>query len=133
MWSSALACLATAVYFEARGEIPDGQIAVAEVIVNRVEDSRFPDDVCSVVRENRRPGELHRCQFSFYCNGEPERVTDWTAWHRAKEIAGGVLDGSLRLGVAATHYHATTVEPFWADHYMDIGVIGNHRFYVTEF
>jgi len=44
-----------------------------------------------------------------------------------------VLDGSLRLGVEATHYHTTAVAPFWADHYVDIGVIGNHRFYVTEF
>lgn len=132
MMTTALACLAAAVYFEARGEPVDGQIAVAEVVVNRVVDNRFPSDVCSVVKQNRYPGILHRCQFSFYCNGQIEVVTDQQAWATAKEIAEGVLDGSLRLGVEATHYHATTTKPFWADHYTDIGQIGKHRFYVAS-
>jgi len=131
MMTTALTCLAAAVYFEARGEPVDGQIAVAEVVVNRVEDDRFPSDVCSVVKQNRYPGILHRCQFSFYCNGQREVITDQQAWATAKEIAEGVLEGGLRLGVEATHYHATTVQPFWADHYRDIGQIGKHRFYVA--
>ena len=132
MMINALMCLAGAIYFEARGEPLDGQIAVAEVIQNRVEDPRWPDTTCGVVKENRYPGTLHRCQFSFYCNGRPEQVRDWAAWHRAKEIAEGVLDGSLRLGVEATHYHTLDVAPFWSDHYTNIGVIGHHTFYVAE-
>ena len=129
--TTALTCLAAAIYFEARGEPIDGQIAVAEVVVNRVVDERFPDSVCSVVKQNRYPGFLHKCQFSFYCNGQLEVVNDEQAWATAKEIAEGVLNNTLRLGVEATHYHAVTVEPFWAEHYKDIGQIGKHRFYLA--
>ena len=131
MMTTALTCLAAAVYFEARGEPIDGQIAVAEVVVNRVADDRFPGDVCDVVKQNRYPGVLHRCQFSFYCNGQREIVTDQRAWATAKEIAEGVLEGTLSLGIEATHYHTTAVNPFWSDYYTDIGVIGSHRFYVA--
>ena len=129
--TTALTCLAAAVYFEARGEPIDGQIAVAEVVMNRLEDDRWPNDVCSVVKQNRYPGVLNRCQFSFYCNGQREIVTDQRAWATAKEIAEGILAGTLSLGVEATHYHTTAVNPFWSDYYTDIGVIGNHRFYVS--
>ena len=131
MMTTAAACLAAAIYFEARSEPIDGQIAVAEVVMNRVEDRRWPDTVCDVVKENRHPGTLHRCQFSFYCNGEREVVTEWGAWHTAKEIAEGVLDGTLSLGVPATHYHAITVEPFWSYHYTPLGTIGKHTFYLA--
>lgn len=127
----AATCLAAAVYFESRGEPLDGQIAVAEVVMNRVESEKYPDDVCSVVTQNKYPGILNRCQFSFYCNGQLEVVDDDNAWIVAKEIATGVLDGSLSLGVPATHYHTTEVLPFWAKHYTEIGLIGNHRFYIA--
>lgn len=131
MMTTALSCLAAAVYFEARGEPIDGQIAVAEVVMNRVEDGRWPDTVCAVVKQNRHPGTLHRCQFSFYCNGQLEIVTDERAWATAKEIADGVLEGTLSLGVEATHYHAITVEPFWSYHYTPLGTIGKHTFYLA--
>jgi spore germination cell wall hydrolase CwlJ-like protein len=130
--TTALFCLATAVYFEARGEPIDGQIAVAEVVMNRVEDNRFPDSVCEVVKQNRHPGSLHRCQFSFYCDGKPETINDQQAWATAQYIAQGLLDDVLQLGIEATHYHATTVDPFWADQYINIGQIGTHRFYVSD-
>lgn len=132
MMTTAALCLAAAIYFEARGEPIDGQIAVAEVVVNRVEDSRWPSNVCDVVKQNRYPGTLHRCQFSFYCNGEQEIVTDQRAWATAQEIAEGVLSGELALGVEATHYHAITVDPFWSYHYTPLGTIGKHRFYVAS-
>jgi len=132
MMTTALVCLATAVYFEARGEPIDGQIAVAEVVMNRVQDNRFPDSVCEVVKQNRHPGSLHRCQFSFYCDGQPETINDQKAWDTAEYIAQGLLDDVLQLGIEATHYHATTVHPFWADHYINIGQIGTHRFYVSD-
>jgi spore germination cell wall hydrolase CwlJ-like protein len=129
--TAAATCLAAAVYFEARGEPIDGQIAVAETVMNRVEDRRFPDNVCDVVTENRRPGFLHRCQFSFYCNGQLEIVTETDAWITAQEIADGVLDGTLSLGVVATHYHATSVDPWWSGEYTPLGSIGKHTFYLA--
>lgn len=129
MMTTALSCLAAAIYFEARGEIIDGQIAVAEVVMNRVDDWRWPDNVCDVVKENRHPGTLHRCQFSFYCNGQLEVVHDQRAWATAKEIAEGVLDSQITLGLDATHYHAVTVNPFWSNHYTRLGKIGKHVFY----
>jgi len=131
MMTTTLACLAAAIYFEARGEPTDGQIAVAEVVMNRVEDRRFPDDVCEVVKQNRYPGQLNRCQFSFYCNGQKEVVTDWAAWHKAKDIAEGVLENTLALGVVATHYHTVDVEPWWSSEYEPLGTLGRHTFYLA--
>lgn len=131
MMTTAAACLAAAIYFEARGETFDGQIAVAEVVANRVADDRFPDSFCGVVKENRYPDSLHRCQFSFYCDGKPEKVTDWSAWATATEIAEAVMDGSLELGVIATHYHATSVNPWWSAYYEPLGTIGRHTFYLA--
>jgi len=128
--TSALMCLALAVYYEARGEIPDGQIAVAETVINRVDDDRWPDSVCGVVTQNRHPTSLHRCQFSFYCDGLPERPNDLIAWQQAQDIAKAVLDGRLSLGVEATHYHTTDTDPLWADSITLLGTVGEHVFYV---
>ena len=71
--------------------------------MNRVESDRFPNDVCSVVTQNSYPGTLNRCEFSFYCNGQLEVVEENGAGKVTREIATGVLDGSLSLGVPATH------------------------------
>lgn len=129
--TTAAACLAAAIYFEARGETLDGQIAVAEVVANRVADDRFPDGFCEVVKENRYPENLHRCQFSFYCDGKPEEVSDWAAWATATEIAEAVIDGSVELGMIGTHYHAIDVNPWWASEYEPLGTIGRHTFYLA--
>jgi len=128
--NSALLCLALTVYYEARGEIPDGQIAVAETVINRVEDSRWPDSICGVVTQNRHPASLHRCQFSFYCDGQPERPGDAIAWQQAQDIAEAVINGSLSLGVEATHYHTTDTRPAWADSMEPLGKVGDHVFYL---
>lgn len=127
--NSALICLALAVYYEARGEIPDGQIAVAETIINRVEDRRWPDSICGVVTQNRHPTDLHRCQFSFYCDGQPERPGDMIAWQQAQDVAEQVIDGRLRLGIEATHYHTTDTSPAWANDMTHLGTLGGHAFY----
>jgi len=128
--SSALLCLALTVYYEARGEIPDGQIAVAETVINRVEDHRWPDSVCGVVTQNRHPASLHRCQFSFYCDGQPEQPGDAIAWQQAQDIAEAVMKGDLYLGVEATHYHTTDTRPAWADSMESLGKVGDHVFYL---
>lgn len=127
--TSAALCLALAIYYEARSEPLDGQIAVAEVVMNRVESDRFPDDVCSVVTQNKHPGDLHRCQFSFYCDGIPERPGDMIAWQKAQDIADGVLNADLSLGIMATHYHADYTQPEWSDSYAYHGRVGSHLFY----
>lgn len=121
-------CLAEAIYFEARGEDLDGQIAVAEVILNRVESPAYPDSVCAVVRQGEGGGP--GCQFSYRCDGRSEATPDRAAWTLAGRIARAMLDGAPReLTDGATHYHAHYVSPRWARRFDRTAVIGAHRFY----
>lgn len=121
-------CLTEAIYFEARGEPMKGQIAVAEVILNRVDASNYPSDICGVV--NQGTGRLHACQFSYTCDGIPERVTEPDAWQLAGKIARRLIDGAPRqLTQDATHYHADYVDPYWAQVYTQTTQVGRHLFY----
>ncbi|MEM8822643.1 MAG: cell wall hydrolase [Pseudomonadota bacterium] len=121
-------CLTEAIYFEARGEPIEGQVAVAEVILNRVDSQRYPDTVCKVV--NQGTGRLHACQFSYTCDGVPENVTEQPAWDRAGKIAHLLMDGAPRtLTADATHYHADYVDPSWAEVYSRTMQVGQHIFY----
>ncbi len=122
-------CLANAVYFEARGEPVRGQIAVAQVVMNRVFSPFYPNDVCGVVYQN-----AHRhlaCQFTFACDGIPDIVTEPDAWLRAKRIAADMLDGKLWMPEVAksTHYHAYWVHPSWVGEMKRILKLGVHTFY----
>lgn len=122
------ACLAEAIYFEARGEPVPGQVAVAEVILNRVDANNYPSTICRVV--NQGTGRLHACQFSYTCDGVPERVTERAAWDTAGKIARLLIDGAPRLLTdAATHYHADYVNPRWARVYPQTARVGRHLFY----
>ncbi|WP_092782475.1 cell wall hydrolase [Jannaschia pohangensis] len=124
----ALGCLTEAIYFEARGEPLDGQVAVAEVILNRVDAQNYPDTVCDVV--NQGTGRIHACQFSYTCDGIPEVVTEQAAWDQADRIARRLLDGQPRvLTGRATHYHADYVNPYWAAVYPRTAKVGRHIFY----
>ena len=118
-----LMCLAVAIHFEARGEPLDGQYAVADVIMNRVEDPRYPDDVCSVVFEPYA--------FSFTHDGKSDRLPKTSTANVSMEVAKSVLEG-VRLGLPSTHYHATYVNPFWAAHYQVDEQRGNHLFYTNQ-
>ena len=120
-------CLAKAIYFEARGEAVRGQIAVAQVIMNRVFSPFYPNDVCGVVNQRNRRG----CQFSYTCDGIPEVVTEATAWTRAKRIAHDMLIGKLWMPevAKATHYHAYWVYPDWVSEMKRISRLGVHTFY----
>ncbi|MEL6583928.1 MAG: cell wall hydrolase [Pseudomonadota bacterium] len=121
-------CLTQALYFEARGESISGQIAVAEVILNRVDDSRYPDSICGVIRQGEE--RRNRCQFSYMCDGKLETINERTAWERLGKISRLMLDGRPRfLTDGATHYHATHVEPFWASRLIQTVWIGRHKFY----
>ncbi len=122
-------CLATAVYFEARGESYRGQVAVAQVVLNRVKDHRYPSTICGVVFQNQ--SRRNACQFSFACDGIPEAVTERKPWEQAEDIAKKVVDGELYLTEVgdATHYHATYVRPAWAPRMQKVTQIGLHVFY----
>lgn len=121
-------CLTEALYFEARGEGLAGQIAVAEVILNRVDSRRYPNSVCGVVRQGAHM--RNACQFSYNCDGKPEHVGDKRAWTRAGRIARRMLDGRPRkLTLRATHYHNTDVNPRWASRLVPTARIGEHLFY----
>jgi len=123
-----LHCLSEAIYYEARGESIEGQIAVAEVIMNRVDSRHYPDSVCGVVKqgENRR----NSCQFSYRCDGEPERMSEDKAARRARDVAVLLMKGERRdLTESATHYHATYVNPYWAKTLTRTATHGTHVFY----
>ncbi|RYE10598.1 MAG: cell wall hydrolase [Hyphomicrobiales bacterium] len=122
-------CMATAIYFEARGESYRGQVAVGQVVMNRVAHKIYPKTICNVVFQNQHM--RNACQFSFACDGIPETVTEPKAWAQAEEIATGVINGSLFLTEvgASTHYHATYVYPHWAPKLKKNTKIGQHIFY----
>ncbi len=122
-------CLSTAIYFEARGEIYRGQVAVAQVVMNRVKSKLYPNTICGVVFQNQQ--KRNACQFSFACDGIPERISEKKAWKQAQEITNKVMNGSLYLNEVAnaTHYHANYVRPKWAKRMKRLTVIGVHKFY----
>lgn len=124
-------CMAQAIYFEARGEPFEGQLAVAQVVLNRVRDQRYPNEICAVVFENET--WRHRCQFSFACDGRSDRPRDFSAWVSAIKTARMVGTGHLRdVTYASTHYHAEYVEPEWAARFHRTVKIGRHFFYRNE-
>ncbi len=123
-------CLTTAIYYEARNESRAGQEAVAQVIMNRKRHKLYPNTVCGVVFQNDHM--RNRCQFSFACDGKPERPKRNKAWQRARAIAAATLQGRIRKNRAllnATHYHATYVRPKWASRLTRVKRIGQHVFY----
>ena len=122
-------CLAEAVYFEARGEAVRGQIAVAQVVMNRAFSGFYPNTVCGVVYQNK-----HRhlaCQFTFACDNNPDVVREPDMWDRARKIAKAMLDGQLWLPEVAksTHYHAYWVRPSWVNEMKKMYKFGVHTFY----
>jgi len=124
-----LLCLATAIFFEARNESFDAQRFVAEVVINRVQDERYPDTVCEVVFEDK--------QFSFTHDGKSDDMTDYSTFFdaamqaQAKEIAGEVLERG-ETTITSTHYHTASVDPYWNDVYTLDGQYGYHIFYTNE-
>jgi spore germination cell wall hydrolase CwlJ-like protein len=127
--AKAVKCLTEAIYFEARGEPVRGQIAVAQVVMNRVFSGYYPNTVCGVVYQN---ANRHlACQFTFACDGNPEVVREPEAWDRAKKIAAETLDGQLWLPEVgkATHYHAYWVHPSWVHEMTRMYKLGVHTFY----
>ena len=145
-----LYCLAENIYHEARSDSFVGQIAVADVVLNRVVSSAYPNSICSVVKEGpiteswktRKHKHLddsqriyypvrNRCQFSWYCDGKSDNVRVGDSWYNAQRIAYALVYHKKWRGITegATHYHATYVTPKWSYTLQLIGRIGLHVFY----
>ena len=137
---TAFMCMALNIYHEAKNQSMLGQIAVGQVVMNRVEDSRFPDNVCDVVMQavtykgTDKP-VLHKCQFSWYCDGKKDEPNfESKTWSLALEHASIMLTKTIVLDVTegATHYHATYVRPAWAKTKTRTTRIDRHIFYRWE-
>ena len=121
-----LRCLSEAIYYEARGEGEKGAIAVAEVVLNRAKNKRFPSSVCGVVYDKYR----NICQFSFVCNGSMKKPKKLSSWNWSKKLAKRVIEGRTNtVSDGALFFHAHYVNPSWAKKMHKITRIGAHSFY----
>lgn len=148
-----LACLQENIYFEAGTESIAGKIAVALVTLNRVQDNRYPDTICKVVkqgpvRESWKTAQYpdlpdseriyhpirNRCQFSWYCDGKPDEPFQGIGWQQSQDVAYRVAVLGMYRGMieGATHYHATYVSPEWRKAFTLVGKIDEHIFYRWE-
>ena len=150
------ACLTENMYHEARSDGYAGMYATTMVVMNRVNDWRYPDTICEVVKEGpikeswttAQHKQLleedrvfypvrNKCQFSWYCDGRADTMHDEASLYVAKEIAHLVLSNYYETDVivditeGATHYHATSVMPYWVGSrdMAKVTQIGSHIFY----
>lgn len=122
------ACLAEALYFEARGESVRGQFAVAEVILNRAGAAEYPDSVCAVI--NQGTGRKYQCQFTYTCDGLSRNIANPAAYAQVEKVARLMTQGAPRvLTDGATHYHTKAVSPNWSRSFPRTTTIGVHHFY----
>lgn len=125
---SATNCLTSAIYYEAATEAPQGQRAVAQVVINRMRHPAYPNNICDVVFQgsSRSTG----CQFSFTCDGSLARRPAPAIWNRARNIAASALAGAVEPSVGtATHYHTIWIVPYWAKSLEKVKTVGSHIFY----
>jgi N-acetylmuramoyl-L-alanine amidase len=127
-----LVCLALNDYWEARSETMAGRIAVAQVVMNRAMDARFPSNICEVVKQNFFQGALNKCQFSWFCDDRADTPYEADAWRTSLKIATAMLqkDSSIPDPTGgALWYHADHVRPSWTNDYETTTIIGSHVFY----
>jgi N-acetylmuramoyl-L-alanine amidase len=139
-YAEEVTCLAKNIYFEARGESRQGQVAVAHVVLNRVNSNLFPDTVCGVVtqgpinenilsEQNREVPLLHRCQFNWYCDGKSDTPRNSSAWNRSVRLAISVMNEELSDPTrGAKWFHNKSVNPRWDKLHRTV-IIGDHVFY----
>ena len=135
--SEELECMSKNIYFEAAMESTAGKLAVAQVTMNRVNSSRYPNTVCKVITQGRHYKNgfpvKDRCQFSWYCDGkldEPQIKSSW--WKESQEVAKYVLSTPDLMDITdgATHYHADYISsPRWANPRRKTVEIDTHIFY----
>jgi hypothetical protein len=130
-------CLAQAIYHEARGESREGQLAVANVIINRAMSRKYPSTICGVVFQNADRGR-YKCQFTFACDGRSDMGRERTSWNRAIQMAEDAFyefQKGERPGVipnSVMFYHTTAVSPHWSHKFKRVAAIGSHVFYATN-
>lgn len=131
-------CLVEAIYFEARSESFLGQLAVANVVLNRVSHNNFPNKICSVVHQgyyiNNKPIR-NKCMFSYWCDGKPEKIKNMEAYVIAENVALLALQKVvIQRILGATHYHANYVSPSWSKHknFKRLAQLGKHIFYIEK-
>ena len=130
-------CLAQAIYHEARGESRAGQLAVANVIINRAMSKKYPSTICGVVFQNADKGRF-KCQFTFACDGRSDLGRERTAWNRSLNLADEAFyefQRGQRPGVvpnSVLFYHTTAVAPKWSHTFNRVAAIGSHVFYATN-
>ena len=134
-------CMALNIYHESRSENLAGKFAVADVVMNRVKDRRYPDNVCGVIYDAElKPSwkdpnifvpVRNRCQFSWYCDGKPDTPLETDSWNESMLIAHQIIHEGRMKGITegATHYHTIYIEPYWASSLDLVGNIGSHIFY----
>ena len=125
-------CLALNIYFEARGEPEAGQRAVGHVVMNRVDHRSYPSTVCGVIRQGGEQ-KLHRCQFSWWCDGKSDKPKTARAWKKAQKLAREIYIGNSKDPTnGALWYHATYVSPYWRKSLIQGDRIGQHIFYLNN-
>ena len=130
-------CLAQAIYHEARGESREGQLAVANVIINRAMSKKYPSTICGVVFQNADKGR-YKCQFTFACDGRSDMGRERTAWNRSIKLAEDAFyefQRGERPGVvpnSVLFYHTTAVAPKWSHTFNRVAAIGSHVVYSTN-
>ena len=138
---SALICLALNIFWEARGEDKKyGNLAMAApalVVLNRVEDPRYPNNVCDVIKQSKTYANgspiRNQCQFSWYCDGKSDLPNDLEAWKWSKLVARMVIEGKIEdVTNGATHNHAYYVSPKWNIKKTMTTTIGSHIYYRWE-
>ncbi len=126
-FASPLACLTSAIYYEARGEPYEGQAAVAAVVLNRMAHPAYPKSVCDVVLQGAE--RATGCQFTFTCDGSLKHPPDTAGWDAARTVAAAALAQGTPRTTDSTHYHTTAVSPAWASRLTPTQQIGRHAFY----
>lgn len=131
-------CLAQNIYFESGNQPLAGKIAVTQVVLNRTEHPNYPSTACGVIyqakwRTNWKGVEVpvrNQCQFSWFCDGKSDDPVDSPTWLTSLNIARNVVQGAYGdITEGATHYHATSVHPYWADSLNETVIINDHIFY----
>ena len=135
-------CLAMNMYHEARNQGTAGALAVTGVVLNRVNDNRYPDTICEVVEQgptraswqdsNIRYPIKNRCQFSWYCDGKSDKPLNQKKYNYFLKMSQEILENQISfvdITDGATHYHADYVMPAWAKTKTKTVEIQDHIFY----
>jgi hypothetical protein len=127
-----ITCLALNIYFEARSESEQGQLAVGYVVMNRVAHERYPDSICGVVKQGGEKRRYH-CQFTWWCDGRSDLPINKKAWKRSLDLAWAIYKGHAEDPTGgALWYHADYVSPQWSASLVLGKKIGQHLFYLSK-